>query len=154
MPRMGRWDHVLDRKPQELKDYVLDEVAKQLVEDLLSWPPRVEEWTDEALRLRYEPVLRRPGVPLTDTWRVALEMARLELLREYELIDRFCRSPDARALLPSPLEEQSAHFLARYLVDAALDFQEHGQGKFRRSDLVLLVEKIEQRILRGNTLRF
>jgi len=151
---MGRWDHVFDRKPQELKDYVLSEVAKQLTEDLLSWPPRVGEWLDDALRRRYEDVLRRPGVPPTDTWRVALEMARLEMLREYELIDRFCRSPELRRHLPSALEEQSAHFLARYVVDAALDFQEFAKGKFRRAELVQLVENLEQRILRGNVLRF
>jgi hypothetical protein len=151
---MGRWDHVLDAKPQELKDYVLDEVAKRIVEEVLSWPPRVESWADDELRSRYEPVLSRPGVPPTETWRVALEMARLEMLRDYELIDRFVRSPEYRRHLPSELEQQSAHFLTRYVVDSALDFQEFGQGKFKRSDLVVLVEKLEHRILRGNVLRF
>ena len=29
---MGRWDHLVDRKPQELKDYVLDEVADRIAE--------------------------------------------------------------------------------------------------------------------------
>ena len=36
---MSRWDHILERKPQELKDYVLDQVADQLAQDLRDFPP-------------------------------------------------------------------------------------------------------------------
>jgi hypothetical protein len=43
--------------------------------------------------------------------------------------------------------------MTRYLVDGALAFQEHAQGKFRRSDLVQLMERIEDRLLRGYRLR-
>jgi hypothetical protein len=43
--------------------------------------------------------------------------------------------------------------MTRYLVDGALAFQEHAPGKFRRSDLVQLMEKIEDRLLRGYRLR-
>jgi len=42
------------------------------------------------------------------------------MLREYELIDRFCRSDEYRRLLADQLEEQTAHFITRYLVDSAL----------------------------------
>jgi len=150
---MGRWDHILDRKPQELKDYVLDKVADQLVDDLRRFPPRIEEWLDPAVEARYASVLSRPGRPELDTYRVACELAREEMLREYELIDRFCRSEQYRRLLPDELEQQTAHFITRYLVDSALAFQEHAQGKFRRRDLVTLVEKVEERLLRGYRLR-
>jgi hypothetical protein len=150
---MGRWDHIFDQKPQEIRDYVLDKVADQLVEDLRQFPPRIEEWLDADLRARYAPVLTRTGRPELDTYRVACEMAREEMLREYELIDRFCRSEQYRRLLPDPLEEQSAHFITRYLVDSALAFQEYAQGKFSRRDLVALMEKVEDRLLRGYRLR-
>jgi hypothetical protein len=150
---MGRWDHILDQKPQELKQYVLDKVAEQLVEDLRQFPPRIEEWLDPALQVRYERVLARPGRPELETYRVACELAREEMLREYELIDRFCRSDEYRRLLPNELEEQTAHFITRYLVDSALTFQEHGQGKFSRRDLVALMEKVEERLLLGYRLR-
>ena len=43
---MGRWDHILDQKPQELRDYVLGKVADQLVEDLRNFPPPIAEWLD------------------------------------------------------------------------------------------------------------
>ena len=150
---MSRWDHILDRKPQELRDYVLGKVADQLVDDLRRFPPRIEEWLDAALEARYANVLSRLGRPELDTYRVACELAREEMLREYELIDRFCRSDDYRRLLPNELEQQTAHFITRYLVDSALAFQEHAQGKFRRRDLVTLMEKVEDRLLRGYRLR-
>lgn len=150
---MSRWERILDQKPQELRDYVLDKVADQLAEDVRNFPPPIEEWLDEALRDRYARVLARGGRPELETYRVACELAREEMLREYERIDAFCRSPDYRRLLPNELEEQTAHFLTRYLVDGALAFQEYADGKFRRADLVALMEKIEDRLLRGYRLR-
>ena len=153
MTQMGRWDRILDQKPQDLRDYVLDKVAEQLADDLRNFPPPIEEWLDEGLEARYAGVVARPGKPELETYRVAVELAREEMLREYERIDAFCRSPEYRRLLPNPLEEQSAHFMTRYLVDSALAFQEATQEKFRRKDLVTLMEKVEERLLRGYRLR-
>ncbi len=150
---MSRWERILDQKPQEMKDYVLDKVAEQLTEDLRNFPPPIEEWLDEGLKARYQKVLARLGRPELDTYRVACELAREEMLHEYELIDRFCRSDEYRRLLPNELEEQSAHFMTRYLVDNALQFQEVTQEKFKRRDLVTLMEKIEDQLLRGYRLR-
>lgn len=150
---MSRWERILDQKPQELRDYVLDKVADQLAEDLRNFPPPIAEWLDDALRARYAKVLSRLGRPELETVRVACELAREEMLREYERIDAFCRSPEYRRLLPNELEEQTAHFITRYLVDGALAFQEYAGDKFRRRDLVTLMEKIEDRLLRGYRLR-
>ena len=150
---MGRWDHILDQKPRDLKDYVLEKVAEQLASDLRDFPPKIEEWLDAALEARYAGVLARTSRPELDTYRVACEMAREEMLREYELIDAFCRSPEYKRLLPNQLEEQTAHFMTRYLVDSALAFQEATQDKFKRRDLVALMEKVEERLLRGYRLR-
>jgi hypothetical protein len=150
---MSRWERILDQKPQELRDFVLDKVADQLADDLRNFPPPVEEWLDEALRTRYAKVVSRLGRPELETYRVACELAREEMLREYELIDAFCRSAEYKRLLPTELEEQTAHFMTRYLVDGALAFQEYAQGKFRRTELVTLMEKIEDRLLRGYRLR-
>ncbi len=149
----SRWDRILDQKPQELRDFVLEKVADQLADDLRNFPPPIGEWLDDAMKARYERVLARLGKPELETFRVACELAREEMLHEYELIDAFCRSPEYKRLLPNELEEQSAHFMTRYLVDAALAFQESAQGKFRRRDLVALMEKVEDRLLLGYRLR-
>ena len=150
---MSRWERILDQKPQELRDYVLDKVADQLADDLRNFPPPIEEWLDDALKSRYARVVARTGRPELETYRVACELAREEMLHEYEKIDAFCRSSEFKRLLPNELEEQSAHFMTRYLVDGALAFQEYGGDKFRRADLVTLMEKIEDRLLRGYRLR-
>ena len=71
---MGRWDQILDQKPQELSDYVLGKVADQLVEDLRNFPPRIAEWVDAALEARYEKVLTRVGRPELDTYRQKVDL--------------------------------------------------------------------------------
>jgi len=150
---MGRWDFLADQEPQELKDYVLDQVADKLTGELRAYPPSIDEWLDEAARRRFRRAIERASQPPLETLRVACEIARREMLREYDLIDRFWRSADRSAVLPDQLEEETAHFLTAWMVDAALAFQELAKGKFSRADLVLLVEKVEDRLLRGHRFR-
>jgi hypothetical protein len=150
---MGRWDHLADQKPQALREKVLDLVADELTRDLRAWPPLTLEWLDERLHARFEPVLARPSRPELDTLRVGCELARLELLREVERIDAFWRGPQLRDLLPTPLEEETAQFLVRFLVESALELQDVTHSRYRRSDLVALIERIEDRLLRGFRLR-
>jgi hypothetical protein len=150
---MGRWDYLIGRQPQELKEYVLDQVADRLANELRAWPPRIDEWLDEPLRYRFRAAIERPSAPGADTLRVGCEMARRELLREYDLIDAFWRSGSYRSLLPDETEEATAHFVTQFLVDAALGFQELAQNKFARRELVALVEKVEDRLLRGHRFR-
>ena len=150
---MGRWDHLVDRKPQELKEYVLDQVAERIAGELRAWPPALDEWLDDSARRRFRAAIERPSAPGLPTLRVACEMARRELLRDYDLIDRFWRSGAHRELLSDDLEEITAHFVTQYLVDAALAFQELAQGKFARRELLGLLEKVEDRLLHGNRFR-
>jgi hypothetical protein len=150
---MGRWDHLVDRNAQELKDYVLDQVADRIAAELGAWPPALDEWLDDSARRRFRSAIERPSAPGLPTLRVACEMARRELLRDYDLIDRFWRSGAHRELLPDELEETTAHFVTQYLVDAALAFQDLAQGKFARRELVGLLEKVEDRLLHGDRLR-
>ena len=150
---MGRWDRLADEKPKELREVALGMAADQIASELGTFPPRIEEWLDPAVEEKYREALSRPSPPPERTLRVACELARQELLRDYDLVDRFFQSGAYRAELPDHLEEQTAHFLARFLVDSALDFQEFTKGKFARKDLVLLVEKVEDRLLRGNRFR-
>lgn len=144
----GRWDFLADQKPRTLQAFVLDQVADALAAELRAFPP-TPEWLDEAARARAAAVLARPDLPPAGTLRVACALAREELLRDFERIDRFLRSEDRRAVLPTPLEEDTALFLSSWLVEAALSFREHAQGRFSRADLVALLERVEDRVLDG-----
>jgi hypothetical protein len=149
---MGRWDFLAEQKPQELKEYVLDQVAGRLADELRAFPPPLE-WIDLSLQRRYRDVLARPAMPEPRTLRVACELSRRELLREYELIDSFWRSGAFREHLPTALEESTARFVSGWLVDASLEFQETAKGKFSRRELVGLVERVEDRLLPGDRFR-
>ena len=148
----GRWDFLAEQKPQRLQEYVLDRVADRLAEELRAFPPALD-WEDPRERDRWAEVLAQPGTLALNTLRVGLELARLELLREVEAIDAFLRSPAAAPLLPTPLEERRALFVARWLTESLLEFKEFAQGKFKRGDLVSLVERLEERLLAGHRLR-
>ena len=149
---MGRWDHLADQKPVAVRDKLLDLVADELTQELRAWPPAVE-WLDPSLQARFEPGLRRAGRPELDTARVACELARLELLREFDLIDQFWRSQRQHQLLPSELEHETAQFLVRWLIESALSFQEAVKHRFKHAELASLIERVEDRLLRGFRLR-
>jgi hypothetical protein len=149
---MGRWDFLAEQKPQELKEYVLDRVADRLAAELRSFPPPIE-WIDLSLQERYREVLSRQSAPDARTLRVACELSRRELLRDFELIDAFWRSGAFREHLPTELDESTARFVSGWLVDAALELQETAKGKFSRRELVGLVERIEDRLLPGDRFR-
>jgi hypothetical protein len=149
---MGRWDFLAGHKAQELKDWVLDQVADRLAAELRAFPPPLE-WIDLSLQRRYRDVLARPSIPEARTLRVACELSRREMLRDFELIDAFWRSGAFREHLPTELEEATARFVSGWLVDAALEFQEAAQGKFSRRELVGLVERVEDRLLPGDRFR-
>src|SRR5947209_15562712 len=107
---MGRWDFLADQKPVALREKVLDLVADELTREIRHWPPQPLDWEDPRLYTRFQPVLERQGNPELDTLRVACELARLELLREVEVIDSFWNGLQKAQLLPTRLEEETAQF--------------------------------------------
>ena len=144
---INRWQHLYDARPRELKDWALDELAGALQKELSAWPPPGLDWIDVSEQVRLRAVLERPAAPPIGTLRVALELARLELLHEIERIDFFLRGEEKSTLLPDALEEQSALFLARWLVESCLSIQDATPGKLKRKDLVELIERLEKRVL-------
>jgi len=108
---MGRWDRILDRKPQELKDYVLDKVADQLVDDLRHFP----RGSRMARRQSRSPPTRTscPGSP-SPTGHLPRRLragARGDAARSTSSSTASCRSEEYRRLLPDELEQQTAHFI-------------------------------------------
>jgi hypothetical protein len=143
--RDRRWDFLYDRQRQPVKAYVLERFAEELAAELAAWPPPFLEWVSEELRLRY--AAGAAERPRDDVVRFALEVARLDLLREFEEIDRRLRAEAHR--LHSPAEEAALHLLVRLLTERCLGLKEHAESmRLSRADLAGALVDVERRLFR------
>lgn len=87
--RDTRYDWLYERQKRPIKEFLLERFAGQLADEVAAWPPPDLEWESEALQRRWQAgTERRPGERVV---RYALELARLDLRREWEEIDRRMR---------------------------------------------------------------
>ncbi len=143
--RDRRWDFLYDRQKQPVKAYLLERFAEELARELEAWPPPFVEWVSEDLRRRWaEGAADRPR---EDVVRFALELARLDLLREFEEVERRLAAEAHR--LQTPAEEASLHLLVRLVTEKCLALKEHAEGaKIRREDLARMLDLVERRLFR------
>jgi hypothetical protein len=143
--RDRRWDFLYDRQKQPVKAYVLSRFAEELAAELAAWPPPFVEWVSEELRRRWEAGLAER--PRDDVIRFALELARLDLLREFEEVERRLRDEPHR--VQSPAEEAALHLLVRLVTEKCLGLKEHADKlKLRREDLAACLGDVERRLFR------
>ncbi len=143
--RDRRWDFLYDRQKQPVKDYVLGRFAEELARELAAWPPPFVEWVSEELRARW--AAGAAERPRDDVLRFALELARLDLLREFEEIDRRLAREAHR--LQTPAEEAALHLLVRLLTEKCLGLKEHAEAaRIRREDLAAMLSDVERRLFR------
>jgi hypothetical protein len=143
--RDRRWDFLYDRQKQPVKDYVLGRFADELARELAAWPPPFVEWVSEELRRRW--AAGAAERPRDDVLRFALELARLDLLRDYEGVERRLASDAHR--LQTPAEEAALHLLVRLVTEKCLGLKEHAEGaRIRREDLVAMLDDVERRLFR------
>ncbi len=143
--RDRRWDFLYERHKQPVKSFVLGKFAEELARDLASWPPPFEEWVSEELRTRWAAGAADP--PREDVLRFALEIARLDLLREFEEVERRLEAGAHR--LQSRAEEAALHLLVRLLTEQCLALEERVEGtRIRRPDLAAALDDVERRLFR------
>jgi hypothetical protein len=143
--RDRRWDFLYDRQRQPVKAYVLERFAEELAAELAAWPPPFLDWVSDELRARY--AAGAEGKPRDDVVRFALEVARLDLLREFEEIDRRLGAEAHR--LQSPAEEAALHLLVRLLTEKCLGLKEHADRlRLTREDLAGSLVDVERRLFR------
>jgi hypothetical protein len=143
--RDRRWDFLYDRQRQPVKAYVLGRFAEELAAELAAWPPPFVEWVSEELRARW--AAGAAERPRDDVFRFALELARLDLLREFEEVDRRLRAEEHR--LQTPAEEAAAHLLVRLLTERCLGLKEHAEAlRLAREDLAGALLDVERRLFR------
>lgn len=137
-----------EKQSHPLKEWVLDEVAKVLIDAVENFPPQVEEWERPDLKERFAPLLEEIKPPLNrDALRLALKLFRWEIEREYELIDSYMRGHHHQEYRLDAQNLELALFLWHLFTDQMLAFMEVGTGKFLRKEMLGLVERLESRLL-------
>lgn len=143
--RDRRWDFLYDRQRQPVKAYVLGRFAEELARELAAWPPPFVEWVSEELRARW--AAGAAERPRDDVVRFALELARLDLLREFDEIERRLGAEAHR--LQTPAEEAALHLLVRLVTEKCLGLKEHAEAaRIRREELAAMLGDVERRLFR------
>jgi hypothetical protein len=143
--RDRRWDFLYERQRQPVKAYVLERFADELAAELAAWPPPFLDWVPEELRARW--AAGAAERPRDDVVRFALELARLDLLREFEEVERRLRAEAHR--LKTPAEEAAVHLLARLLTERCLGLKEHAEAlRLSRDELAGALLDVERRLFR------
>jgi hypothetical protein len=137
---MRRRDFLYELRPRPAVEVLLDEAAKAVAEDLEGWPPRVE--VDPAY---FGEALLGPR-PHRLVFREAFLLARLDLLHDYEAIDRWEREEQWKNAALTTNEKEAAVFLWRYLAERAFDLSEALESRLSRGQLVSLLDRIEKRL--------
>jgi hypothetical protein len=143
--RDRRWDFLYDRQRQPVKAYVLGRFAEELAAELAAWPPPFVEWVSEELRARWAAGAAQR--PRDDVLRFSLEIARLDLLRRFEDVERRLRDDAHR--VQSPAEEAALHLLVRLVTEKCLGLKEHAERlRLSREDLAGALDEVERRLFR------
>jgi hypothetical protein len=143
--RDRRWDFLYDRQRQPVKAYVLGRFAEELAAELSRWPPPFVEWVSDELRARWAAGAAEP--PRDDVVRFALELARLDLVRDWDGVERRLREDAHR--LRTPAEEAAVHLLVRLLTERCLGLKEHADRmRLTREDLASSLHDVERRLFR------
>jgi hypothetical protein len=143
--RDRRWDFLYDRQKQPVRAYVLERFAEEVAAELQAWPPPFVEWVSDELRARW--AAGAAERPRDDVLRFALELARLDLLRDFEGVERRLREDSHR--LQTAAEEAAVHLLVRLLTERCLALKEHADRmRLGREDLVASLDLVERRLFR------
>jgi len=143
--RDRRFDHLYDRRKQPVKAFILERFAGELAGELAAWPPPFVEWVSEELRARWS--AGAAGQPREDVLRFSLEIARLDLLRDFDEIERRLAREGYR--LQSPAEEAALHLLVRLVTEQCLGLKEYADGaRIRREDLAAMLDQVERLLFR------
>ena len=146
MTRDRRWDFLYDREKQPVKEWLLARFAEALAEEIAAWPPAWEDAVPSELRARHGAGLEAP-LPEAGL-RFALELARLELARAFDRIDRLMIE-EAPRRWRGEAETAAGHLLVRLVTERCLELKERAEGaRLTREDLAGAVEQLE-RILYG-----
>ena len=141
----SRWDRMLDLKRVTLADQLMTEAAKILWEDFGSWPPPIESVEPAGAREFKEILAPGSRPPPRAAYLEAIRLARWDLAHEFEAFDDYVRT---RRWTEAGLEERHRTvilFLTRYLTESLLALREATEGRVKRTDLALALDRLQKR---------
>ena len=142
--RDKRFDWLYERRKQPVREYILERFAEELAAELAAWPPAALEWESEALRRRWQG--GAAAKPRDQVLRYALEIARLDLSREWEEIDRRMAGEAARHWQTDE-ERAAGHLLVSLVTERCLALKEHAEeARLTRADLAGALVLVERRL--------
>lgn len=142
------YEWIYERESQPLKAYVLDEVAKMLAKAVEAFPPPIESWEREDLRVRFEPLLTRPPErPSLAVVTEALRLYRWELDRDVLATDDYVRNEKWREAKLEPPDFELAVFLWQYWTEQTLAFKDYAGNKFRWAELMGLADRLDVQLV-------
>ncbi|HET6440297.1 MAG TPA: hypothetical protein VFG59_19690 [Anaeromyxobacter sp.] len=143
--RDRRWDFLYEREKQTAKDYLVSRFTVELAAELSAWPPPHLDWSSEAERQRWSSAAG--AHPRDEVIRLALEVARLDLGREFERMEAHLEHERHR--LMGPAEVAAVHLVARLATEACLEFKERAERiALSRADLIAALHAVERRLFR------
>jgi hypothetical protein len=139
--RDRRWDFLHDRQKQPVKAWIVERLGEELARELSAWPLPLE-WPSETERARLEPSLsERPSEPVL---RLALELVRLDLARDFEGVERLAAEGAERRTSD---EQAALRLVARFVTERCLALKEEAAGShLTRADLGAAVDEAERRL--------
>jgi hypothetical protein len=140
----SKWDLVLDRKPIPLIEHLLLEVAQVFGDELLMWPPPVDEFdavSGTDMSSIFSEPQPRPSLPL---YVEAFKLARMELERNFEASAEYFRNNRHLEMGLSRNEKPMLLFVLRYTVEQLLALAEATEGRIKRAQLGALLDNIER----------
>ncbi len=144
--RDKRYDWLYERQKQPIKQYLVERFAAELAGELAAWPPTGLAWESEASRRRWEAGAAAP--PGERVVRYALELARLDLQRRWEEIDRRMEG-EAGGWWRTPEEKAAGQLLVRFLTERCLWLKEQASGaRLTRDDLCGALDLVERRLFK------
>lgn len=142
----SRWDRLFDLKPVPLMDHFVEEVAKLLAQDLQKWPPPVEE-VDLDTGGHFAPLFTEPHPrPAPVVYTEALRLTRWELMHETDAFDDYMRNKRYLERGLAPEDRLSLLFLARWLTEQMLSLGEATEGRVKRKQMQICLDKLETKL--------
>jgi hypothetical protein len=144
--RDRRYDFLYERQKQPVKRWIQERFAETLANEVSAWPPPFVDWVSDELRRRWAPGLEVR--PTDEGIRFALALARLDLRREFEEVERRLEREGDRHFR-TPEERAAGHLLLRFLTEKLLGLKEYAEGaRLDRDDLVAILALVERRLFR------